>query len=124
VRVVIHDNGIGIERAHQGKIFRIFERAAAANIPGTGIGLAIVKKAAERMGGAVGVKSAPGQGSQFWIDLPKAPGTGRKGGQAKSKVPSSSPDAKRTKNDRGAGPGKDDAANRDRVTKSSARGSC
>ena len=38
---------------------------------GTGIGLAIVKKGIERMGGSVGVKSKLGEGSQFWIELPK-----------------------------------------------------
>jgi signal transduction histidine kinase len=84
VRIVVKDNGRGIERAHQGKIFRIFERAVGAEIPGTGIGLAIVKKAAERMGGAVGVKSEPDQGSQFWIDLPKAPPQGRRAARGRA----------------------------------------
>jgi signal transduction histidine kinase len=40
--------------------------------PGTGIGLALVQKAAERMNGAVGVESTAGEGSSFWIELPCA----------------------------------------------------
>jgi signal transduction histidine kinase len=40
--------------------------------PGTGIGLSIVRKGAERMGGKVGVQSESGRGSRFWVDLPKA----------------------------------------------------
>lgn len=39
---------------------------------GTGIGLTIVRKAVERMGGAMGVKSELGRGSRFWLQLPKA----------------------------------------------------
>ena len=42
------------------------------NYPGTGIGLAIVARAVERMGGAYGVESEPGKGSRFWIELPAA----------------------------------------------------
>lgn len=72
-RFWIADNGIGIDRAHQTRIFRMFERAPHQNdYEGTGIGLAIVHKAVERMGGKVGVESKPGQGSKFWIQLPKA----------------------------------------------------
>jgi K+-sensing histidine kinase KdpD len=48
----------------------MFERAAGKSIPGTGIGLAIVKKAVERMGGTVGVCSELGRGAEFWMDLP------------------------------------------------------
>lgn len=82
VRIVVSDNGIGVDPANQVKIFRIFERAVGISVPGTGIGLAIVKKAAERMGGAVGVISEPHRGSQFWIELPKATG-GREVASAK-----------------------------------------
>jgi signal transduction histidine kinase len=71
----VRDNGIGIPQEHQQRIFRIFERLhGVETYPGTGIGLALVKKAAERMNGAVGVESTPGQGSAFWIDLPEANG--------------------------------------------------
>lgn len=69
LRVNVHDNGIGIAPAYQTRIFGIFERASPASVPGTGIGLAIVKKAVERMGGTVGVQSAPDQGARFWIEL-------------------------------------------------------
>jgi signal transduction histidine kinase len=68
-RVFIRDNGIGIDPVHHERIFRMFERAAGKQVAGTGIGLAIVKKAIERMGGAVGVSSAPGSGAEFWIQL-------------------------------------------------------
>jgi PAS domain S-box-containing protein len=73
VRVSIQDNGIGIDSKYHQRIFRVFERAASNNYPGTGIGLAIVQKGVERMGGKVGVESAPGKGSRFWLDLRKPP---------------------------------------------------
>ena len=73
VRLWIVDNGIGIAPEYQGRIFRMFERLhAAGSYPGTGIGLAIVRKAAERMGGRAGVESTAGAGSRFWVDLPAA----------------------------------------------------
>lgn len=73
VRVWFEDNGIGIHPADQERIFRLFERVhPSAEYPGTGIGLSIVKKGIERMGGCVGVESTPGQGSRFWIQLPAA----------------------------------------------------
>ena len=72
-RIWVRDNGIGIAREYQQRIFRIFERLHGVEAyPGTGIGLALVQKAAERMNGAVGVESAPGEGSAFWIELPCA----------------------------------------------------
>jgi signal transduction histidine kinase len=72
VTVFVEDNGIGVEPNDRKRIFQIFERAAPADYEGTGIGLAVVAKAAERMGGSVGVESEVGQGSQFWIRLPGA----------------------------------------------------
>jgi signal transduction histidine kinase len=71
VRLWVEDNGIGILAEHQERIFRVFERLhAPEEYPGTGIGLAIVRKGVERMGGKVGVESSLGTGSRFWIELP------------------------------------------------------
>lgn len=73
VRVTVEDNGIGILDSAQGRIFNVFERLhGEEEYPGTGIGLAIVKKGIERMGGSVGVSSAPGAGSVFHVELPAA----------------------------------------------------
>lgn len=74
VRLWVEDNGIGIDPIHFDRIFRVFERLHGTNsYPGTGIGLAIVKKGVERMGGSAGVESNAGQGSRFWIQLPATP---------------------------------------------------
>ena len=67
-RVVIEDNGIGIAQHAQGRLFGMFQKLDS-KYEGTGIGLAIVRKVAERMGGKVGVESESGQGSRFWVDL-------------------------------------------------------
>lgn len=73
IRLWIVDNGIGIAPEHQERVFRVFERLhGAESYPGTGIGLAIVRKGLERMGGQVGVESQLGHGSRFWIALPSA----------------------------------------------------
>ncbi|WP_202318751.1 GAF domain-containing sensor histidine kinase [Archaeoglobus neptunius] len=70
VRIFVRDNGIGIPGQYQRRIFNIFERLHGEEVyPGTGVGLAIVKKAMEIMGGEYGVKSKPGEGSTFWIEL-------------------------------------------------------
>lgn len=72
IRLWVEDNGIGIAPEHQKRIFRVFERLhGIESYPGTGIGLAIVKKGVDRMGGHVGVESQLGQGSRFWIQLRK-----------------------------------------------------
>lgn len=70
VRVSVHDNGIGIPVEAQQTIFGMFHRLHGPNeYPGTGIGLALVRKVVQRMGGSVGVHSTPGVGSVFWIEL-------------------------------------------------------
>jgi signal transduction histidine kinase len=68
VRFLVRDNGIGIPADQHEKIFAIFQQVSK-NFEGTGIGLAIVKKAVERMGGHVGVRSSPGEGSTFWVEM-------------------------------------------------------
>jgi len=74
VRLWVEDNGIGIAPAHQRQIFGLFQRLHTRDkYSGTGVGLAIVRKGAERMGGCVGVESQPGEGSRFWLELPTAP---------------------------------------------------
>jgi PAS domain S-box-containing protein len=73
VRLCVEDNGVGIAPEDQKRIFKIFERIHSQNeYEGTGIGLAIVRKAVERMGGRFGVQSELGHGSRFWIELPRA----------------------------------------------------
>ena len=76
VRVWVEDNGIGIAPEHQGRIFGLFERLhSGPAYSGTGVGLAIVRKGVERMGGRVGVESKVGKGSRFWVELAAAPRT-------------------------------------------------
>jgi signal transduction histidine kinase len=70
-RFWITDQGIGIASQYLAKIFEMFQRLETS-FEGTGIGLTIVRKAAERMGGQVGVESEPGNGSRFWLDLKAA----------------------------------------------------
>ena len=70
VRVFVEDEGIGIAPNHFERIFEIFGRVYAdREYPGTGIGLAIVRKAVERLGGSVGVESQLDRGTRFWVNL-------------------------------------------------------
>ncbi len=70
VRLWVEDKGIGIAPNHQHRIFGAFERLHGQEaFPGTGIGLAIVKAGAERMGGTAGVESELGVGARFWVEL-------------------------------------------------------
>jgi len=70
VRLWVEDNGIGIAAEKQQRIFKVFERLhGIESFPGTGMGLAVVRRGLERLGGRVGVVSAPGEGSRFWIEL-------------------------------------------------------
>lgn len=69
-RIWIEDNGVGIPPEHAARIFGVFVRLHP-KYPGTGIGLAIVARAVERMGGRAGVEPGPEGGSRFWIELPR-----------------------------------------------------
>jgi ligand-binding sensor domain-containing protein/signal transduction histidine kinase len=71
VKIFVQDNGIGIKPEYHERIFLLFERLHTG-YAGTGVGLAIVRKGMERMGGKVGVESQPGKGATFWLELPKA----------------------------------------------------
>lgn len=73
VRLWVEDNGIGILPEYHEQIFQVFERLhSAEEYPGTGIGLAIVRRAAESLAGTTGVNSIQGAGSRFWVELPQA----------------------------------------------------
>ncbi|HUR59806.1 MAG TPA: ATP-binding protein [Opitutaceae bacterium] len=72
VILTVADNGIGIAPANHERIFRIFERLHGVSAyPGTGIGLALVRRAAERMNGRVWVESEEGRGAEFHLELPR-----------------------------------------------------
>lgn len=78
VRIWIEDNAGGIEGRYLETIFEPFEQLDPERHPeSAGIGLAIVRKAVQRMGGHCGVESQLGQGSRFWIELPFAPAPAR-----------------------------------------------
>lgn len=73
LRISVADNGVGVPLEAQDRLFRPFERLHPRHaFEGSGMGLAIVKKSVERMGGRVGVESVPERGSRFWFELPRA----------------------------------------------------
>lgn len=89
-RFWVRDHGIGFDEVYAEKIFEIFQRLhRQEEFPGTGIGLALVRKAVERMGGSIRAESEPGHGATFFVELPgaasgKAPGAGAPGAERTS----------------------------------------
>jgi signal transduction histidine kinase len=68
----VKDNGVGFDMKYHDRIFNIFQRLNPnEDYPGTGVGLAIVRKAMERMGGRAWAASQPGQGATFYLEIPK-----------------------------------------------------
>jgi signal transduction histidine kinase len=86
IRLWVQDNGIGIPKDQHERIFKVFERLEGeVDRPGTGIGLAIVRRGMERVGGRAGVDSSEGGGSRFWLDLPKSKATAWLGWRGRGK---------------------------------------
>lgn len=70
--LTVSDNGIGFDMRFRERIFEIFQRLQRAeDYPGTGVGLAIVRKAVQRMGGEVRAEGVPGEGARFVVELPQ-----------------------------------------------------
>jgi two-component system, sensor histidine kinase and response regulator len=70
VRFWVRDNGPGLSPEDQARLFAPFERLHQVRAQGHGLGLSIVRRIVEKLGGEVGVESAVGQGSTFWFTLP------------------------------------------------------
>jgi PAS domain S-box-containing protein len=71
-RFWVKDNGRGLTAEECAQLFTPFTRLRHVEVEGQGLGLSIVQRIAEKLGGAVGVESAPGHGSTFWFELPAA----------------------------------------------------
>ena len=69
-RFWVQDNGPGLDEATQQKLFVPFSRISTTRVDGHGLGLSIVRRIIEKLGGRVGVTSAPGLGARFWFELP------------------------------------------------------
>jgi light-regulated signal transduction histidine kinase (bacteriophytochrome) len=72
----VRDNGIGFDMTYHDRIFEIFQRLHRdEDYPGTGIGLALVRKAMERMGGRAWAESAVGRGATFYLEIQNTVGS-------------------------------------------------
>jgi signal transduction histidine kinase len=72
IRFWVKDNGQGISKEDQKKLFKPHTRLRQTRARGEGLGLSIVNRIVKKCGGQVGIDSKPGQGSTFWFSLPKA----------------------------------------------------
>ena len=72
-RFWVHDDGPGLAPEAQERLFVPFSRVGTRDVEGHGLGLSIVRRIVERLGGTCGVESAPGRGTRFWFALPSAP---------------------------------------------------
>ena len=73
VRVQVEDTGIGIDAENYGRVFEPFDRIDQDyKTLGSGIGLSVSRKLAEKMGGSMGFDSSVGKGSRFWVDFRRA----------------------------------------------------
>jgi len=69
-RLWVRDNGVGFDMKYHDRVFAIFQRLhRAEDFAGTGVGLALVAKAVQRMGGRVWAESAPGAGATFYLEF-------------------------------------------------------
>jgi len=76
IKFWVRDNGVGLSPEEQSRLFTPFTRLDQVSAKGYGLGLSIVRRISEKLGGQVGVESAPGTGSTFWFTLP-APSSGK-----------------------------------------------
>ena len=69
-RFAVEDNGVGIAADHRQSVFGVFNRLVGPTVPGTGVGLSLVKRAVEKQGGRIWIDSEPGKGSTFRFTVP------------------------------------------------------
>lgn len=76
LRFWVRDNGTGLDDDQRARLFEEFQRFAPEKVDGHGLGLSIVRRIAEKLGGAVGAESSPGEGSTFWFPAFRRPAHG------------------------------------------------
>lgn len=98
IRISVTDTGIGLAEEDLPKLFVPFERVGAekTTTEGTGLGLAVVKRLVDAMGGKLGVESKPGKGSTFWFELPQSRNPGESFDQIKKNNTVDQPSAAKT----------------------------